>query len=365
MILMNHFQAEPEALRQEQRVAVERVLGSGVYVLGPEVKQFEQEWAQTCQVDFAVGVGNGMDAIEIGLRSLGIGAGDEVITTPMTAFATVLAILRAGATPVLADIDPATALLDRRSAERCLSPRTKAVLLVHLYGQVKDLDQWATWCDRQQLHLLEDCAQAHLASWQGRKAGSFGTWGAYSFYPTKNLGAIGDGGALITQEAAIAAQAQILRNYGQTQRYHHPELGLNSRLDELQAALLSVKLRWLATFTTRRQQIAQAYRQGILNPHVELLAPPKATENHVYHLFVLRCRQRERLQEFLQQQGIQTLSHYPIPIHHQAPCRQLTTDPQGLPQAEAHAQTCLSLPCHPQISDRDLNRVIEVINAFA
>ncbi|WP_242033755.1 MULTISPECIES: DegT/DnrJ/EryC1/StrS family aminotransferase [Cyanophyceae] len=364
MILMNDFRAEPEALQQQQIAAAERVLRSGWYVLGNEVKTFEATWAERCGVGFAVGVGNGMDAIEIGLRAIGIGAGDEVITTPMTAFATVLAVIRAGATPVLADIDPETALLDPLSVERCLSSRTKAVLLVHLYGQVKAMPQWVALCADKGIHLLEDCAQAHLASWQGKVAGSFGTWGAYSFYPTKNLGAVGDGGALVTNTDAIAQQAQILRNYGQSQRYQHPELGLNSRLDELQAALLSVRLCWLEEFTARRRQIAHAYYTGIQNSNIQLLAPPLSKENHVHHLFVICCEQRKRLSAYLTEQGVSNLSHYPIPIQHQSPCQDIQRDPQGLSQAETHAAQCLSIPCHPQMSDRDVAQVIEVINDF-
>ncbi|MBW4521206.1 MAG: DegT/DnrJ/EryC1/StrS family aminotransferase [Scytolyngbya sp. HA4215-MV1] len=365
MILMNDFKAEPEALLQQELAAVERVLRSGWYVLGHEVKQFEARWAEQCGVSFAVGVGNGMDALEIGLRTLQIGVGDEVITTPMTAFATVLAVLRAGATPVLADIDPETALLDLHSVERCLSPRTKAVLLVHLYGQVRQVDRWIDFCAGTGVHLLEDCAQAHLARWQGKTAGSLGTWGAYSFYPTKNLGAIGDGGAIVTQNAAIDQQARILRNYGQSQRYHHPQAGLNSRLDELQAALLSTRLAWLEAFTQRRQTIAQAYFAHIHNPQIRLLAEPLALENHVYHLFVLQCTERDRLSAYLTEQGIANLAHYPVPIHQHPPCLHLQRDPQGLLAAETHAANCLSIPCQPQMSDLDVTHVIEVLNAYA
>jgi len=364
MILMNDFQAEPEALIQAELTAIERVLRSGWYVLGKEVQQFEHAWAQRCGVAAAVGVGNGMDALEIGLRSLGIGAGDEVITTPMTAFATVLAIIRAGATPVLADIVPETALLDPLSVERCLTPQTKAVLLVHLYGQMRQMDRWVELCAHASIHLLEDCAQAHLASWQDQMAGCVGIWGAYSFYPTKNLGAIGDAGLLVTDQAAIAEQARILRNYGQSQRYHHPELGLNSRLDELQAALLSVRLAWLDEFTMRRRQIAQVYFSEINNPNIQLMARPEEEENHVYHLFVVRCQDRDRLSQYLTSRGISNHSHYPVPVHHQPPCRRLTTDPLGLVQAETHANQCLSIPCHPQMSDRDVATVVEVINGY-
>jgi dTDP-4-amino-4,6-dideoxygalactose transaminase len=364
MIVMNDFRAEPVELQQQELAAVERVLRSGWYVLGKEVKAFESAWAERCGSGFAIGVGNGMDALEIGLRALKIGAGDEVITTPMTAFATVLAILRAGATPVLADIDPETALLDPTSVERCLSSRTKAVLLVHLYGQVRQMETWTDLCTRARIHLLEDCAQSHLASWNDRVTGTFGTWGAYSFYPTKNLGALGDGGALITQSAEIATQAQMLRNYGQSQRYHHPELGLNSRLDEVQAALLLIRLAWLEQFTARRQQIAHTYLNGIANPRLQLLAPPIAPENHVYHLFVLRCQERDRLGAYLTEKGIANLSHYPIPVHHQQPCRDLQRDPKGLEAAEFHAANCLSIPCHPQMNDHDVEQVIEVLNDY-
>jgi dTDP-4-amino-4,6-dideoxygalactose transaminase len=363
-VLMNDFQAEPEMLRQQELAAVERVLRSGWYVLGNEVKNFESAWAKSCGTPFAVGVANGMDAIEIGLRALGIGPGDQVITTPMTAFATVLAVLRAGATPVLADIDPETGLIDPQSVERCLSPQTKALLLVHLYGQVKGMEQWLNLCINADIHLLEDCAQAHFASWNGKTAGSFGTWGAYSFYPTKNLGAIGDAGAMVTQSEEIAHQAQVLRNYGQDRRYSHPELGLNSRLDEIQAALLSTRLTWLPEFTNRRQQIAQSYFAGINNSQIQLMAQPTSPENHVYHLFVIRCHQRDRLSTYLTEQGISNLSHYPIPVHHQPPCKEVRTDPNGLTNAEAYAAQCLSIPCHPQMSDRDVNRVIEVLNDY-
>jgi dTDP-4-amino-4,6-dideoxygalactose transaminase len=260
MIFMNDFKAEPPELREAMLRAVGRVLESGWYVLGNEVTAFEKQWADVCGVAHGVGVGNGMDAIEIALRALDIGPGDEVITSPMTAFATVLAILRAGAIPVLADIDLCSALLSLESAKRCISSKTKAVILVHLYGQIRNMEGWTSFAEDHCIALLEDCAQAHHASWQGRVAGSFGVSGAYSFYPTKNLGAIGDAGMLVTQSGQIAQRASQLRNYGQSSRYHHPALGMNSRLDEIQAALLSVRLKWLQGNTNRRQQIAAAYR---------------------------------------------------------------------------------------------------------
>ncbi len=364
MILMNDFRAEPEVLVRKELEAVERVLRSGRYILGNEVKDFEASWKARCGARFAVGVGNGMDAIEIGLSALGIGNGDEVITTPMTAFATVLAIMRAGAEPVLGDIDPDTALLDPVSVERCLSPRTRAVLIVHLYGQVHNMEGWMDFCKRAGIHLVEDCAQSHAALWKGRAAGTFGVWGAYSFYPTKNLGAIGDGGAIITDQEEIANKAGILRNYGQSQRYHHPERGLNSRLDELQAAILSARLGWLDAYTKRRKEIAEEYTRGIINPLIQKMAKPVVRDSHVYHLYVIRCDERDRLAGYLQEHGIFTLVHYPIPAHLQRPCSGVRTDPQGLIHAEKHAARCLSIPCHPQMSDDDVRKVIETINEF-
>lgn len=364
MILMNDFKAEPPELKAAMAEAARRVIDSGWYVLGREVEVFEKRWAQALNVPHALGVGNGLDAIELALRALDIGAGDEVITTPMTAFATVLAVLRAGAVPVLADIDPQTGLLDPASAERCIGARTRAIVLVHLYGQVRQMDRWLEGCRQHDLHLVEDCAQAHLARSGERCAGTFGALGAYSFYPTKNLGAIGDAGAVVTTDARLAERVARLRNYGQRQRYHHPELGMNSRLDEMQAALLSVRLDWLAEFTDRRRAIAAQLADGIRHPQVRHLAPPEQPQAHVHHLFAICCEQRDRLQQHLAAQGVQALIHYPVPIHHQPPCTALRTDPQGLPHTEAHARNCLSLPCHPQMSAADVDQVIAAVNSF-
>jgi dTDP-4-amino-4,6-dideoxygalactose transaminase len=364
MILMNDFKAEPAEMRDAMLGAVSRVLESGWYVLGNEVITFERKWAVTCGVDYAVGVGNGMDAIEIALRSLDIGDGDEVITTPMTAFASVLAIIRSGATPVLADINSDTALLSIESVRRCITPKTKAILVVHLYGQVRQMDAWTEFCYKQGIALIEDCAQSHLATWRGRVAGNFGVAGAYSFYPTKNLGAPGDAGMLVTNDQALSERAAKLRNYGQSVRYHHPELGMNSRLDEMHAAMLSERLKWLPEFTERRRQIAHAYRVGINNAFVRLLAAPEDYEAHVYHLFVVTCEQREALQSHLKDCEVQALIHYPVCIHEQQPCLDVARDPNGLKVSEEHAATCLSLPCHPQMSDQDVAFVINAVNAF-
>jgi dTDP-4-amino-4,6-dideoxygalactose transaminase len=364
MILMNDFKTEPLELQKSVSDAVSRVLHSGWYILGKEVEHFEIEWARVCKTEYAIGVANGLDAIEIALRVLNIGKGSEVITTPMTAFATVLAIIRAGATPVLADIDPDSGLLSIESAQRCISKKTKAILLVHLYGQVKNMDLWTAFCLENKIELIEDCAQAHLASSDGTVAGSFGRIGAFSFYPTKNLGAAGDGGALITNDVNLKEKASVLRNYGQRTRYYHPVLGLNSRLDEIQAAILSERLKWLTKFNMRRQKIASAYFHGIRNPLVHMLARPENESAHVHHLFVVNCDHRDKLQKHLFDKQIQSLIHYPVPIHFQEPCTEIKRDPEGLKNSEIHASTCLSLPINPQISDVEAGIVIDAINLF-
>jgi dTDP-4-amino-4,6-dideoxygalactose transaminase len=226
------------------------------------------------------------------------------------------------------------------------------------------MDVWKTFCSRHGITLVEDCAQAHLATWQGRVAGSFGAAGAYSFYPTKNLGAPGDAGMLVTNNEALAQRAGRLRNYGQSIRYQHPELGMNSRLDEIQAAMLAERMKWLPKFTERRRQIANAYQAGITNSLVRKLASPEEASAHVFHLYVVTCEQREALQAHLFERQVQALIHYPIPIHHQEPCRNIARDPQGLVQSEIHALNCLSLPCHPQMTDNDVDVVISTVNSF-
>lgn len=361
---MNDFRAEPPELREAMLAATRRVLESGWYVLGRAVEAFEREWSITCGVPHGIGVGNGMDAIEIALRALDIGPGDEVITTPMTAFATVLAILRSGATPVLADIRSDTALLDLDSVARCLTERTRAVVVVHLYGQVRGMDVWEIFCAERGVALIEDCAQAHLAALRRKGAGAFGEAGAYSFYPTKNLGAAGDAGMLVTRSETVARRARRLRNYGQRERYCHPEAGLNSRLDEVHAAMLSARLQWLQQFTNRRRQIAAIYRSQIHNPLVGQLAEPEEPLAHVYHLFVITSERRDSLQGHLREHKVQTLIHYPIPAHQQKPCQEIKRDPAGLTQSERHAATCLSLPCNPQMSDADVEQVVAAVNSF-
>ena len=363
-VRMNAFDVEPPELVEEELAAIERVIRSGWWVLGNEVAAFEQAWAHQASANHAVGVGNGMDAIEIGLRALGIGPGDEVITTPMTAFATVLAITRAGATPVLADIDSDTAMLDPESVERCISSVTRAVLLVHLYGQAGPVGEIASICAQHGIHLIEDCAQAHGAMIDGQTVGSFGAFAAWSFYPTKNLGALGDGGALTTSNEDIAEKARVLRNYGQSVRYVHTELGLNSRLDELQAAILLVRLKHLNDWTETRRSIARSYAAGIDHPAVRVLPLGGPPERHVHHLFVLTCQRRTDLAEHLASREVECFSHYPIPIHKQTPTAGLRTDPAGLTRAERHAATCLSIPCRPYLQSGEIEQVISAINDF-
>jgi len=364
MIHMNDFKQEDESLVRIQVESMERVVRSGWYVLGNEVREFEAEWACWLGTPHAVGVGNGMDALEIGLRAMGIGKGDEVITTPMTAFATVLSILRAGAEPVLADIDPDTAILDPRSVERCITSKTKAVMLVHLYGQAGPLEVFTSLCRDRGIALIEDCAQAHGAKVDGRSVGTWGACAGWSFYPTKNLGCIGDGGALSTGSDEIADLARKIRNYGQSVRYEHPLVGLNSRLDELQAAILRDRLRLLDGWITRRREIARAYEKGIGNSRLKALPLPADEQRHAHHLFVVTASDRLGLQAHLKANGVESLIHYPIPVHHQESCRGIRIDPNGLPVAERHAKECLSLPIHPMLSDREVEQVVGAVNAW-
>lgn len=364
MILMNDFKHQKEALVKSQLDAMERVTCSGWWVLGQEVSNFEKCWSTFTNTQYAIGVGNGMDALEIGLRSLEIGKGDEVITTAMTAFATVLSILRAGATPVLADINPDTGILDPESVSRCITKNTKAIMVVHLYGQSAPLDEFTLLCENENIFLIEDAAQAHGARFNNKPIGSYGEYAGWSFYPTKNLGAIGDAGAITTNSIELADKAKRMRNYGQSERYYHTDIGLNSRLDELQAAILNERINYLEEWTERRRTIAHMYNDAISNPEIVLLPLPQQKERHVHHLYVIQCKKRDHLQSYLKKQGIQSLIHYPVPIHQQKPTANLSTDPKGMKHTQKHAQQVLSLPCHPGLNDESVMKVIEVINNY-
>jgi dTDP-4-amino-4,6-dideoxygalactose transaminase len=364
MIPFLAFDREPEELRLAMRASFDRVVESGVWVLGPEVREFESAWAKRCGVSHCIGTGNGLDALEIALRALNIGEGAEVITTPMTALATVLAIKRAGAIPRLADIDSRTALMDVESAKRCLTKRTRAIIPVHLYGNGSAAPTWESFASENNISLIEDCAQSHLAVVKGRQVGSFGIASAFSFYPTKNLGAIGDAGALVTSDEDLAGRARMLRNYGQRDRYHHDLEGMNSRLDELQAALLLARLQWLDEQTTIRREIGDRYYEEITSPSVRLLDRPNEKYAHVFHLFVLRCEAREQLQDHLHRCGVGSLVHYPVPAHLQPPFDGILCDPAGLENSEIHAAECLSIPCHGGLREEEVDRVIAAINSF-
>src|SRR6476469_5198218 len=262
------------------REAVDRVINRGWFVLGPELAAFEAEFAAACGASEAIGVGTGTDAIAIALRALGIGPGDEVITSPVSAAYSALAIMMAGARPVFADVDPDRLTIDPEAVAAAITPRTAAIMPVHLYGQPADMPAIAAIAERHGLAIVEDCCQSHLATCGGRPVGSFGAVAAYSFYPTKNLGALGDGGALTTDDAALAARARRLRNGGQTDRYHHAEFGVNSRLDEIQAAVLRARLPLLAGWTARRRSLAAAYRAALADVDT-IVVPPEADAGHV------------------------------------------------------------------------------------
>ena len=364
MVEMIDFRNEPEELIQKELKACERVLRSGWWILGKELKSFENEWAKWTKSPFVIGCGNGMDAIEIGLRALEIGIGDEVITTPMTAFATVLAILKVGAVPVLADIDKATAMLSPDSVLRCINRKTKAIILVHLYGQIGPVHLLKKLADQNNIYLIEDCAQAHGARYGNIQAGGFGKFASWSFYPTKNLGAIGDAGAISTADEELAIKMFSIRNYGQSVRYHHPYIGMNSRLDELQAAILLERLNYLDEWIKNRQKIARRYINEINNNAIKTLKVHSDENAHSYHIFAILCDRRVELQKHLYDSGVESLIHYPIPVHFQVPCKDIKRDPYGLKNAETHANECLSIPCHPYLNNEKINKVIEAINLF-
>ena len=343
------------------RAAVERVVNSGWYVLGPEVAAFESEFAAACGAAHAVGVGTGTDAIALILRALDIGPGDEVITSPLSAAYTALAVMMVGARPVFADIDPERLTLDPSAAERAVTSRTRAILPVHLYGQAADMTALLQVTSRHGLALVEDACQAHLATAAGRPVGTIGVAGAFSFYPTKNLGALGDGGAIVTADAALAARLRRLRNGGQTDRYHHVEPGLNSRLDEMQAAILRARLPFLGAWTARRRIVAAAYRAALVGAPVQV--PREFDAGHVYHLFPVRTPRRALLMQHLVADGIETLVHYPVPIPRQAALT--SQSPADCPEATRACEEVVSLPLHPGLTDQDVAAVAAAVHACA
>ncbi|MEO8480720.1 MAG: DegT/DnrJ/EryC1/StrS family aminotransferase [Acidobacteriota bacterium] len=351
---------EPREDAPALREAIDRVITRGWYVLGPELDAFEHEFARASGAAHAIGVGNGTDAIALILRALGIGPGDEVITTPLSAAFSALAIMMAGATPVFADIDPDRLTIDPRAVEAVLTPRTKAILPVHLYGQPADLTALEAIATRHALALVEDACQAHLATSNGRPVGSVGIAGAFSFYPTKNLGALGDGGAIVTSDADLAARLRSLRNGGQSDRYHHPDFGVNSRLDELQAAILRVRLERLPAWTTRRRDLASRYRAGLAGGPVTV--PPEFDAGHVYHLFPVLTPHRASFMAHLKERGIGSLIHYPISIARQPGI--VTPHRDRCPVADRVCDQVCSLPLHPFLSDADADRVVAAVQQW-
>ena len=342
------------------RAAIDRVIARGWFVLGPEVSAFEQEFAAASGAAHAVGVGTGTDAIALILRGLGIGAGDEVITSPLSAAYSALAIMMAGARPVFADVDAQRATIDpARIAER-IGPRTRAIMPVHLYGQPADMAAIERLAERHHLAIVEDACQAHLATSGGRPVGTIGAAGAFSFYPTKNLGALGDGGAIITNDKALADRLKRLRNGGQTDRYQHVEPGINSRLDDIQSAILRARLPRLQRWTARRRAIAARYRSALAGAAVELL--PERDPGHVYHLFVVRTAERDALQAHLANLGVETLIHYPVAIPRQPALA--AEQPDDCPVATRMCGEILSLPLHPALRDDEVDQIAAAVHAF-
>jgi dTDP-3-amino-3,4,6-trideoxy-alpha-D-glucose transaminase len=343
------------------RRAIDRVIARGWFVLGPEVEAFEQEFAAASGASHAVAVGSGTDAIALILRGLGIGAGDEVITTPLSAAYSALAIMMAGARPVFVDVDPARLTIDPARIAAAIGSRTRAILPVHLYGQPADMAAIERVAAANGLAIVEDCCQAHLATAGGRPVGTIGAAGAFSFYPTKNLGALGDGGAIVTNDRALADRLRRLRNGGQTDRYHHVEPGINSRLDEMQAAILRARLAWLPQWIGRRRQIAAEYRRHLQGAAVDPV--PEVDAGHVYHLFVVRTAARGAFQAHLDAQGVETLIHYPVPIPSQPAMAAVA--PADCPIAARACGEIVSLPLYPALPDEDVRIVAEAARAFA
>jgi dTDP-4-amino-4,6-dideoxygalactose transaminase len=349
-----------ESLRGELDAAAARVLDRGWYVLGEEGRSFEREFADFVGSRFAVGVASGTDAIELALRALGVGPGDEVVTQANTCVPTVAGIERSGASVVLCDIEPDAATMDPESVRGAIGPSTRAIVPVHLYGQCADVDAILEVAG--DIPVVEDCAQAHGAELRGRAAGTIGALGCFSFYPTKNLGALGDGGAVTTHDEQLAERLHLLRQYGQTDRYHHAERGVNSRLDELQAAFLRVKLQHLRAGNERRVEIAGAYDEAFEAAGARPLAR-LPERRHVFHLYVAEVPDRESFQARLADAGVGTLVHYPEPVHGHPPYRSLGDSPVRLDNSERLSKRVLSLPMYPELGDDEVRYLQRCVRA--
>lgn len=355
-IPMVDLAAETRELGAEIEAAIREVLASGRFILGPNVTALEQEVAAYLGVKHAVALASGTDALHLALRAAGIGSGDEVITTPFTFIATAEACSYVGATPVFVDIEPGSFNIDPAQAAAAVTPRTRAILPVHLYGQPADMDALREIAQRHRLLLIEDCAQSFGARWRGRQTGTMGEVGCFSFYPSKNLGAYGDGGMAVTGDDDIATSLRVLRDHGSRVRYHHSIIGYNSRLDELQAAILRVKLRRIDDLNRRRREAARHYTRCFEGSPIE---PPRCADDagHVFHQYTVRTPRRDAVQRALTEAGIGCAVYYPIPLHRQ---EVYAGNTQSLPQAEAAAGAVLSLPIHPYLDRATIERICEV-----
>lgn len=345
------------------RDAFERVYGRSWYIEGIEDEAFEKAFAEYCGTEYCVGVGNGLDALVLSLKASGIRDGDEVIVPSNTYIATVLAVTYVGAKPVFAEPDIRTFNIDTRRIEEKITGKTKAIMPVHLYGQACDMDPIMTISQKYGLRIIEDCAQAHGATYKGQKVGTFGDAAGFSFYPGKNLGALGDAGAVVTNDKSLAEKIRALGNYGSDYKYHHIYKGSNSRLDELQAAFLASKLPYLEKMNTERRRIARMYTEGIKNPKIKL---PVVISDcvPVWHIYGIRCDEREKLEKHLKDNGIGTNKHYPIPIHLQECYKDLGFQAGDFPVAEEISVTELSLPMYYGMADIQVQYVIDVLNKF-
>jgi dTDP-4-amino-4,6-dideoxygalactose transaminase len=361
MILCSNPRAQYQAHKHEIDTALQRVLDNGWYILGEEVKAFETEFATYIGVAYGIGVGSGTEALHLALRACDIGPGDEVITVSHTAVATVAAIQLAGATPVLVDIEPNFYTMDASKLTTVISPRTKAIIPVHLYGQPADLDPILELAKEYRLQVIEDCAQAHGATYKGKRVGSYGDMACFSFYPTKNLGAIGDGGMVVTNDAELGEKARLLREYGWVERYVSHVSGWNTRLDELQAAMLNVKLKHLDEDNSKRARLAEIYNKELSAAGISV---PCRRENctHVYHLYVIRSARRAELLTFLREKGIDASIHYPVPVHLQPAYIRLGN--RRLRETETLASQVLTLPMYPELSEAEVHSVIEAVREF-
>lgn len=350
-------------LREPIDQATAEVYASGWFVLGKQVEKFESEFANYCGANYSVGVGSGTEALHLALVACGIEYGDEVITVANTCVPTISAISFAGATPVLVDIDEQTFTINPALIEERITEKTKVIIPVHLYGQCADMDAILAISKKHNLFVIEDCAQSQGAIYKGRMAGTMGDMGAFSFYPSKNLGAFGDGGLVLTNNQQLAQKLTKLRNYGQEKRYYHSIKGFNSRLDELQAAILSVKLPYLEQWNQRRREIAKLYNDAFMP--IGINCPQEIGDRfHVYHLYVLRVQQRDRFQKLLADVGISTVIHYPIPIHQQESYQELRYQSKFLPITERLAEQIVSVPIYPELTDTEVDYIIDTVINF-